>query len=128
VGAAPVRPGDAPPGSTGAVRRVYKALAKALAGFADKIIFAKAVLLTSDKVFARELVTEVSITDPEAEAFGQLVDELARMFGAEEKYMVLGASMATVIAVGGRYVMVSRDLDKQLAKRRAAQSPLEAGK
>jgi len=128
VGAASVRPGDAPPGSTGAVRRCYKALAKAFSGFADKIIFAKAVLLSNDKVFARELVTEVSMTEPEAEAFGQLVEELSRMFGAEEKYMVLGASIATVAAVGGRYVVVMRDLDKQIARKRSAQTPLVVGK
>jgi hypothetical protein len=106
-------------------------LAKALSGFADKIIFFKAVQASGDKAFARELVAEVSLTEPEAEAFGQLVDELARMFGAEEKYMVIGAAIATVAAVGGRYAIVVRDLDKQIAARRQherARSPLEAGK
>ncbi len=105
------------------MRRVYKALAKSFSGWADKVIFRKVVDATGDKVYAREVVTEIALTDPEAEAFGQLVDELAAMFGADEKFMAIAASIATVTAVGGRYWMVNRDLDKQLAAKRGAPTP-----
>lgn len=123
VGGAPVGGDGNPPGRSGIVRRCYKALAKSFSGWADKIIWRKVVELSGDKVYAREVVTEIALTDPEAEAFGQLVDELAAMWGADEKFMALAASIATVTAVGGRYYMVNRDLDKQLAAKRAHAAP-----
>jgi hypothetical protein len=112
------------PGRSGIVRRTYKSLAKAFSGWADKIIFRKTVELTGDKTYAKELVLETSLTDPEAEAFGELIDELAGMFGADEKFMALAASVATVTAVGGRYVVVIRDLEKQLAVKRKLEKQL----
>jgi len=119
AGGAPGNADDHPPGRSGVVRRCYKALAKAFAGWADKIIFRKVVELSGDKAYAKEVVVEISLTDPEADAFGELVEELSAMWGADEKFMALAASICTVTAVGGRYYMVNRDLDKQLATRRA---------
>jgi len=118
-------PGSAnghPSGSSGIVKRCYKSLAKAFSGWADKIIFRKVVELSGDKAYAREVVTEIALTEPEADAFGELIDELASMWGADEKFMALAASLCTVTAVGGRYWVVNRDLDKQLAVRRAQTS------
>ena len=123
VGGAPGSPLDHPPGSSGVVRRCYKALAKAFAGWADKIIFRKVVELSGDKAYAKEVVVEISLTDPEAEAFGELVEELSAMWGADEKFMALAASICTVTAVGGRYYMVNKDLDRQLKDRARRQHP-----
>jgi hypothetical protein len=117
AGAAPGAANDHPPGRSGIVKRCYKALAKSFSGWADKIIYRKVVELSGDKNYAREMVVEISLTDPEAEAFGQLCDELAAMCGADEKWMALAAAMATVAAVGGRYVVVMRDLERQIAKK-----------
>lgn len=65
------------------------------------------------------MVLETALTDPEAEAFAELVDELAAMWGADEKFMALAAGCATVASVGGRYVVVIRGLDRQLKLKRA---------
>ena len=106
------------------VRRIYKAVAKSLSGWADKIVFRKAKEVTGDALYAQELVTQCSVTEPEASAFGDLAAELAQMFGANEKYMALAAALVTVGAVGGRYAVVISDLNHQLAlKRRATQFP-----
>jgi hypothetical protein len=121
AGGAPGSADNHPPGRSGVVKRCYKALAKAFSGWADKIIFRKVLELSGDKGYAREVVTEIALTDPEAEAFGELVDELSAMWGADEKFMALAASICTVTAVGGRYYMVNRDLDKQLAAKRRNQ-------
>lgn len=115
---APRAPAANQSGRSGVVKRCYKSLAKAFSSWADKIIFRQVCELTGDKAYAKEVVLETALTDPEAEAFAELVDELAAMWGADEKFMALGAGFATVAAVGGRYVVVMRSLDKQIKSKR----------
>lgn len=106
------------------VRRIYKAVAKSLSGWADKIVFRKAKEATGDPLYAQELVTQCSVTEPEAAAFGDLAAELGQMFGANEKYMALTAALITVGSVAGRYAVVIQDLNHHLElRRRATQFP-----
>jgi len=127
VGALPASSGGDPGFDPNRVRRIYKAVAKSLAGWADKIVFRKAKEVTGDPIYAQELVTQCAVTDPEAAAFGDLAAELGSMFGANEKYMALAAALVTVGAVGGRYAVVISDLNHQLAlKRRATHFPAGA--
>lgn len=126
VGGAPTGPNGHPSGRSGVVKRCYKSLAKAFSSWADKIIFRQVVELTGDKSYAKEVVLETALTDPEAEAFSELVDELAAMWGADEKFMALAAGFATVASVGGRYVVVIRGLDRQLEQKRSSSGKIQS--
>jgi hypothetical protein len=119
--------GDTPYRSN-VVKRCYKTLAKSVTGWADKLIYRKVYELTRDKEYATQVVLECSLTDPEADAVGDLAAELGAMFGADEKMMALAAGFVTVGAVGGRYVMAIRDLNSRIADQRRRENRMPEGK
>jgi hypothetical protein len=106
----------------GIVKRAFKTVAKATASWLDKIIFKKALEATGDQEFAREIVRDCALNEAEADACGELAQELGAMFGADDKMMLIGACLATVGSVGGRYAMVISHLDKKLAERKSQAS------
>ena len=118
AGSAPLAAAPAPPDSNGSrpfdknlVARCVAAVGKSIAGFFDKKLEAKAIAVTGDREFARQLVRETTVTPEGLQALGEVTDILLKELKVETKHLPLICACAVLAGEGGRYYLAFKSLD-----------------
>lgn len=113
-------PSSAGPRFDGAlVRKCVASCLRALTGWADRVLYGKALHATRDAAFSKNLVAETTVDSSEVDSFSQLAEICFQKWGVGSQYapeVGLG-----VIAAGAvtRYALAFKTLDEEIQRRNA---------
>lgn len=105
------------------VKKCVKAFIQSVAGFADSIVFRKAVQAKYPKPEAQELVAKTTITEGECDAFGELTNLLVEQMALDPKYLPVITAIVITTGVATRYMLTIKTLNAEIEAQRPPLSP-----
>jgi len=98
------------------VRRCCSAVAKAVTGFLDKILYKKALRAKHSAEEARQLVADTSITQAEIDGFSELAEICLRKYGVGTEYAPEIGIGCIVVGVSLRYGLALKAVEPEKPK------------
>jgi hypothetical protein len=93
------------------VRKCLSKISKALFRSFDQLLESKAVAVTKDRQFAKELVASTTPNKEELDDIADVLDECLSYMKVDKKYVPLVAGIAVISGIGIRYAGAFRELN-----------------